>query len=109
MPGPTIELVLYAARPGNTEEALLEAVEASNRVLRDSPGYLSREPGHSTETGLWMDLVHWADRASALAAAAAFGAHPDAQRLLEAIDFQRLTMHHFDSRLVDEALTLVFR
>lgn len=109
MPGPTIELVLYAARPGVSEAELLEAVEASNAVLRDCPGYLRRELGHSTETGLWMDLVHWADRESALAAAAAFGAHPDAQRLLDAIDFQRLSMHHFDSRLVDEALTLIFR
>lgn len=109
MPGPTIELVLYAARPGVAEEELLAAVETSNAVLRGCPGYLRRELGHSTEAGLWLDLVHWADRESALAAAAAFGAHPDAQRLLESIDFRRLTMHHFDSRLVDEALTLIVR
>ena len=50
--------------------------------------------------------MHWADRDSALAAAGYFGSHPLAQRLMATIDFKRMTLHHFDSLVVDRALML---
>src|SRR4051812_3272522 len=79
MPGPTIELVMYAARPGVTDAEMIAAVEATNALLQEFPGYRSREFAYSAEAGLWLDLVHWADRESALAAASTFGSHPVAQ------------------------------
>jgi hypothetical protein len=107
--GPTIELVLYAAKPGIGQEEMIAAVEATYMILREFPGYLQRELAYSAESGMWLDLVHWEDRESALAAAARFGSHPVAQRLMEAIDFKRMTMHHLDSQLVDRAPLLLVR
>lgn len=107
--GPTIELVLYGARPGVDQAEMIAAVEETNALLHEFPGYLQRELAFSSESGLWMDLVHWEDRDSALAAAARFGAHPVAQRLMDAIDFKRMSMHHLDTRLVDHAPVLVCR
>jgi hypothetical protein len=109
MPGPTIELVLYAARPGVSDSEMIAAVEETSALLQEFPGYLERELAYSAEAKLWVDIVHWADRDSALAAAGSFGSHPAAQRLMATIDFTRLTLHHFDSKLIDRALLLAGR
>lgn len=101
MAGSTLEVVIYSAKPGVSEAEMRSAVEVSNAVLRAFPGYLGRELAYASETGQWVDIVRWEDRASALAAVAAFGMQPKAQTLMDVIDLQRIRFMHLESMLID--------
>lgn len=98
---PTIELVIFSTKPGVDERAFLAAVEQTNEVLQRFPGYLHREVAYTSDTGQWVDIVHWADRESAMAAAAAFGDLPEVRSFVGAIDFERVTMFHLESRVTN--------
>lgn len=91
----TVELVQFRLKAGVAAEAFLAAAADSQAALARLPGFLARELLHG-EDGLWIDVVHWRSKAEALAAAAAFGAMPEAATFGAMIDETALTMLHLD-------------
>jgi hypothetical protein len=69
--GVLVEWAPFRLAEGAGEAALLEASEALQRdFLRHQPGFVRRELLRD-EAGQWVDLVVWADHASAMAAMSA--------------------------------------
>ncbi len=97
----TLEVVMYSAKPGVSRDEMRRAVESSAAVLQSFPGYVSRELAYSAETGQWVDIVRWRDRASALAAVAAFGLQPRVAALDDVIDLGRIRFMHLESIFLD--------
>ncbi|MTI86934.1 MAG: hypothetical protein FH748_03080 [Balneolaceae bacterium] len=54
----TIELVLFKALADNTEEEVRSSLESLNPILSSYKGFVSRKIALS-DSGQWMDLVHW--------------------------------------------------
>ena len=63
--GAVIEWAPFRLRDGVTEAELLAASDAIQReFLGGQPGFLRRELARGAH-GLWVDVVHWADRTAA--------------------------------------------
>lgn len=76
MSGPCYEIVLY--RTGEDEEAADRARRDAEAVLRGFPGFIAWMPFTGwRDPGARVDLVVWADRETAQAAAHAVGTAPD--------------------------------
>ena len=74
--GAVIEWAPFRLRDGVSEAELLEASNAIQSGFLDGrPGFVRRELARS-EDGLWTDVVHWSDHASAQAAMAAAAESP---------------------------------
>lgn len=63
-----IEVVVFKAKSGVSDNQLRTAALAVTPILKDMPGFISREFGAS-EDGQYIDIVHWKDLPSAKAAA----------------------------------------
>lgn len=63
-----IEVVIFKAKAGVSDEQLRTAALTVTPILKEMPGFLSREFGTS-EDGQYLDVVHWKDLPSAKAAA----------------------------------------
>ena len=87
--GAVIEWAPFRPRPGVTEEAILAASEVLQRdFLGRQPGFRRRELLRAAD-GAWVDLVEWADEASAHAIVAEIAASPACQayvHLMEGAD-----------------------
>jgi hypothetical protein len=90
---PVIEIVSFRLRSGVGTADFLAAAETTRAALQDKPGFLARWLSHG-EDGLWTDLVHWSDAASARTAAAEVMADPGFARFLNAIDPESVQMAH---------------
>lgn len=95
MSSPTVEMVQFRLKPGVDQDAFLTAVADAQAALGRMPGFVSREV-LKNDDGLWVDLVHWQSYDQALAAAEAFGSHPELAAFGALIDETQMTMLHFD-------------
>ena len=87
------EIVIYRLKGELDRDQFLEISARATEWLRNRPGYLSREL-LVDDSGLWVDLVHWATIDDALAAANAFMAVPEAAAFMDAVEPESITMLH---------------
>jgi hypothetical protein len=89
----SVEIVLFRLNAGVTVEQFLAAAKPTFDMLPTFDGYIDRELS-VTEEGWWVDVVHWRDMESALAASEQFMANPVAQAFGSLIDVNTMVMHH---------------
>jgi hypothetical protein len=89
----TLESCTYRLLPGTDRDAFLAANEPVERWLAAQPGYRGRQLT-GDEDGAWHDLVWWADRSSAEAAAVAFMEAPEAVEMNGMLDPGSLVFRH---------------
>jgi antibiotic biosynthesis monooxygenase (ABM) superfamily enzyme len=91
---PVLELVVFSLKPGTVRDEFLYSVEAVSRWLSGQPGFVSRELAHDTEGDRWIDLVRWADLATAKASVAAAVKAPECAPMFGLIDADRMLFLH---------------
>ena len=94
-----VEVVLVRARPGVTDEQILEASDALQQELARFQGYISRRVLKS-EDGQWLDIVDWTSLDDALRAAEAIMQRPIADEYLSLVETESLRMLHLTPRRV---------
>jgi L-aminopeptidase/D-esterase-like protein len=89
----TIELVTFRLAPGTDRAAFLNNARRTEAAIRRQPGFQARM---LTETpdGIWSDIVTWASKAQAMAAAKAIMADPDFAPFGAMIDMDSCRMSH---------------
>jgi hypothetical protein len=90
---PTLEVVLFRAKAGISDEQVLKASSEIQRWLEGAAGYLKREVSKNEE-GQWVDIVHWRTLAEAQQAAQQLMADPSAADLMSFIDPESVSMLH---------------
>jgi hypothetical protein len=93
-----VEIVLFRLKAGSDTTAFLKAAQATFQLIASYEGYIDRELSVSDD-GLWVDVVHWADMATALRAADQLMTHAIGQAFGEYIDPDTMAMHHVQPRL----------
>lgn len=88
-----IELVTFRLMPGTDRAAFLAKAQATEAVVRRQPGFVARMLGEA-EDGSWSDIVTWASRAEALAAAERVMADPAFLPFVRMIDGATARMSH---------------
>lgn len=88
------ELVIYKTKPGVDLAVFKRAAKAAELFLGRQPGYLGRELLHVEESGQWIDLVHWKDKASAKDAATAAMSAPECGEFFSMIAHETAQMLH---------------
>jgi hypothetical protein len=63
----TVEVVVFKSKQGASEESVRSAAKEMLMTLQSWDGFISREL-ISVGDGVWIDVVKWQDRGSALAA-----------------------------------------
>jgi hypothetical protein len=91
----TIEHVTYRLRPDADRIEFVEANDAIDAFLARQAGFEARQLAEAQD-GTWIDLVWWADRASAEAAAQAFTGAPEAAAVSGLIDPEGMVFRHLD-------------
>jgi hypothetical protein len=91
----TIEHVTYRLRPGADRLAFVEANDRVDAFLARQSGFEARQLAQDAD-GTWIDLVWWADRSSAEAAAQAFARAPEAIAVSGLIDPDGMVFRHLD-------------
>jgi hypothetical protein len=89
-----IEVVIFKAKAGVSDEQLQTTALAVTPILREMPGFISREFGAS-EDGKYIDIVHWKDLPSAKAAAEKVMGIPKCGEFLGLIDQNQMQFMHF--------------
>jgi hypothetical protein len=89
-----IEVVIFKARSGVSESQLQTAALAITPILKEMPGFISREFGTS-ENGQYIDIVHWKDLPSAKAAAEKVMGIPKCGEFFGLIDQNQMQFMHF--------------
>lgn len=89
-----IEVVIFKAKAGISDEQLRTAALAVTPVLKVMPGFISREFGTS-EDGQYIDVVHWKDLPSAKAAAEKVMGIPKCGEFFSLIDQNQMQFMHF--------------
>jgi hypothetical protein len=89
-----IEVVIFKARSGVSESQLQTAALAVTPILKEMPGFISREFGTS-ENGQYIDIVHWKDLPSAKAAAEKVMGIPKCGEFFGLIDQNQMQFMHF--------------
>lgn len=92
-----IEVVLFASKPDATPARVRAAAGALAPVLAQLDGFISRELAY--DGSRWVDIVHWRDMDSALAASRAVATLPACQPFFSLIDPQSITMLHCTTEL----------
>jgi hypothetical protein len=93
-----VEVVVFRLKVGSDTAEFLQAAQATFDLLPSYEGYIDRELTVSDD-GLWIDIVHWADMATALRAADQLMTHAVGQAFGEFIDPDTIAMHHVQPRL----------
>jgi hypothetical protein len=62
-----LEIRSFCLRPDADERALINAAHDTMALLRRQRGFMARSIARG-ENGSWTEIVHWLDRASAIAA-----------------------------------------
>ncbi|MDX2139050.1 MAG: hypothetical protein SF123_13255 [Chloroflexota bacterium] len=89
----SVEIVLFRLNAGVSPEQFLAAAKPTFDLLPRFDGYINRELSMS-EDGWWVDVVHWRDMESALAASERIMADADGQAFGSLIDVTTIVMHH---------------
>ena len=97
-----VEVVLVRAKPGVTDEQILEAADGLQREVEHFPGYIGRQVLKS-EDGQWLDIVDWVSLDDALRAAEAIMQRPIAQTYLSLVETESLRTLHLAPVRVYEA------
>lgn len=92
------EIVEFTLKPGLDAEAFLALVPPTEAFCRAAPGFLQRWLTQG-DAGRWLDIVEWADMASAHAAAEAFMRAPGVPDFVAAIDGPSVTMKHVTAQI----------
>lgn len=102
MSATTIELVIFTAKDGVSNDTVRTAAEASNRFFRRCTGYVRRELAYAPDSGQWIDIVHWIDREAAVLAAADFADAPEVAPFRDLIDVERISILRAQSVSTDQ-------
>ena len=89
-----IEVVIFKAKAGVSDSKLQSSALAVTPILREMPGFISREFGAS-EDGKYIDVVHWKDLPSAKAAAEKVMSVPKCDEFIGLIDQNQMQFMHF--------------
>ena len=89
-----IEVVIFKAKAGVSDSQLQSSALAVTPILREMPGFISREFGAS-EDGKYIDVVHWKDLPSAKAAAEKVMSIPKCGEFFGLIDQNQMQFMHF--------------
>lgn len=90
-----IEVVLFKGLSGVTAQQMQAAAKAVTPILHGLPGFLSRNFGLGAE-GLYVDIVHWQNMASAQSAAEQVMSDPRFRDFFALIDSSTVQMMHFE-------------
>ena len=93
-----IELVIFQAREGVSEERLQAASMGINVVLQAMPGFVSREFGRD-ENEHYVDIVHWEDMDSAKQAAQKVMSIPTCLEYFDLIEQSQMSFWHFHRQM----------
>lgn len=89
-----IEVVIFKVKAGVPDEQLRTAALAVTAILKEIPGFISREFGTS-EDGKYIDVVHWKYLPSAKAAAEKVMGIPKCGEFFGLIDQDQMQFMHF--------------
>jgi len=89
-----IEVVIFKSKADVSDSQLKTAALAITQILKDMPGFISREFGVS-EDGNYLDVVHWTDLPSAKAAAEKVMSIPKCGEFFSLIDKNQMQFMHF--------------
>ncbi|MBV6645346.1 MAG: hypothetical protein KI790_07840 [Cyclobacteriaceae bacterium] len=95
----TIEMVLLKAKTGYSEKQALDALTSLNNCMQQYSGFAQRKLARD-ENGLWMDLVYWTNKSSALHAAESIMQDSQALKAFEVIEQQGMKMYHFNPEVI---------
>lgn len=90
---PILEVVLFRAKAGVSDEQVLQGSAQIQPWLAGAPGYLKRAISKD-DSGQWVDIVHWRTLAEAHQAAEKLMAEPSAAAFMAVIDPESVTMLH---------------
>lgn len=93
----TIEIVFFRLAEGVSDEEFLAAAAAVDGWLAEKPAFKSRVLYGDGE-GNWVDTVHWASKAEALAAAEAIMQQPEGQAFGALINPDTIFMYHMAAK-----------
>ncbi len=89
-----IEVVIFKAKAGVSDGQLQTAALAVTPILKEMPGFISRDFGAS-EDGKYIDVVHWKDLPSAKAVAEKVMSIPKCGEFFGLIDQNQMQFMHF--------------
>lgn len=92
------EVVVFRLQDGVDEADFLKSAQATFDLLQSYDGYINRELSVSDD-GVWVDVVTWADKATALQAAEAIMSDPIGQAFGGKIALESAQMHHVHPRI----------
>ena len=96
MSKPVVEVVFFKLKAGQGLAAFERASEKIQKFLSGQPGYIRRELLHSSESGQFVDLVHWSTREDAMNAAQQIMKSTDAGEFMSSLSQEGLQMFHLD-------------
>ena len=88
-----VEVVLFRAKTGVSDAQIRAVADALQRDVEEFPGFISRRLVKS-EDGQWLDIVDWTGLDEALRAAEVIMAQPSAERIIELVEPESITMLH---------------
>lgn len=91
---PVIEVVVFSVNNGVTNNQLLLSAKNVSPLLRKFTGFKSRTIGQD-EKGKWVDIVHWENMNSAMAASDAMMKNKSAIEFFSLIDQKGMSINHF--------------
>lgn len=90
-----VELVVWKAAEGVSEQEAQEAIKGLNAFVSEQPGFVSRKTGIS-EDGQFVDVVLWTDLQSAQTASEKGMKLEEMQKVMRTIDETSMLFKHFE-------------
>lgn len=94
-----VECVSFRLRAGVSDDAFLAVNTKAQAFLRTLSGFKKRELMRDGDG--WLDIVHWASRELAIAAAQKFPTAPECQEMMSMLDPSTVQMRHLDIAMSD--------
>lgn len=92
-----LEVVIFSTKPNHTSEQVINRAKSVTAILKSYPGFISRKFAVSTkEKNQWVDIVYWASRYDALAAASKIVKTTQMKNFMSVM--QTYKMYHFQIR-----------
>lgn len=96
MTNKVMEIVIWKATPGFTEEQIIEKSKGLNQFVTQQKGFVSRDFAKN-ENGQWIDFLYWETMESAQEAAKNIEKNPACADFVSTIDMSSMQMFHFSS------------
>ncbi len=90
----TMELVIFKALPGVSDDQMVAAARSVNPLLEALTGFIGRDFGKTVETGEWVDSVMWSSLQDALNAAKNVSSNPAFQPFGSLMEPASIQMRH---------------